>query len=319
MKIQVKKAALMWAVLTVALTVCAYGQAFGNEQDFQVQRSGNGLTITGYSGRDTRVQIPQRISGMPVTAIGEAAFSKRALVSVSIPDSVVSIGDWAFADNQISNVAFGNRVAMIGKAAFMNNALTNIALPSGLTSVGDWAFAGNQLSNVVLGNMITLIGYAAFFDNSLTGITLPNSLVVIGSHAFNSNRLTGIVIPNNVVSVGAGAFANNMLSNVVLGSRVAYLADDVFNNNSIESISIGSGINSISESVFSGSLGHVSRVAIGMNVNLFSSEPAGGAWTAFSDAYRSNGYRAGIYSLFNGQWFFQSSVAENAGDFWGMQ
>ena len=61
-------------------------------------------TITGYVGAGGAVVIPASINGTPVTAIGEAAFSpgyrgNQSIISVTIPDSVTSIGQRAFPES----------------------------------------------------------------------------------------------------------------------------------------------------------------------------------------------------------------------------
>lgn len=69
-----------------------------------------------------KVEIPASHDGLPVTRIGDWAFSKRGgLVSVTIPDSVTSIGDCAF------NICTG---------------LISIVVPSSVMSIGWGAFAG---------------------------------------------------------------------------------------------------------------------------------------------------------------------------------
>ena len=74
------------------------------QAQFNYTNNGDGtVTITGYTGPVTAVTIPNTINGLPVTSIGYDAFYNGAtpgpgiLTSVTIPDSVTSIGDFAFA------------------------------------------------------------------------------------------------------------------------------------------------------------------------------------------------------------------------------
>ena len=56
------------------------------------------ITITGYTGPGGAVSIPDTITGLPVTIIGQQAFYfYTSLTSVTIPNSVTSIGDYAFS------------------------------------------------------------------------------------------------------------------------------------------------------------------------------------------------------------------------------
>ena len=59
---------------------------------------GDTVQITGYRGKDTELIIPANIDGCAVTCIGKKAFlSNKMLKSISMPESVVRIDDWAFA------------------------------------------------------------------------------------------------------------------------------------------------------------------------------------------------------------------------------
>ena len=87
-----KKVWLLACVLCSALALFAQ-----NASDFKTELANGQVTITGYSGSATDVRIPDRINGLPVTAIGARAFERTSLTSVTIPNSVTSIGAYAFA------------------------------------------------------------------------------------------------------------------------------------------------------------------------------------------------------------------------------
>ncbi|MEN9723937.1 MAG: hypothetical protein RJB38_1923 [Pseudomonadota bacterium] len=131
-------------------------------------------TIVGYSQKCARdVVIPNS-----VTTIGNYAFYFNQLTSVVIPDSVTTIGNSAFSDNQLTSVVIPNSVTTIGKHAFSDNQLTNVVIPDSVTTI-DWgAFSGNQLTNVVIPNSVTTIGEEAFARNCLTfdRVSIPQHL-----------------------------------------------------------------------------------------------------------------------------------------------
>ena len=124
------------------------------------------------------VVIPDEIEGLPVTAIGDIAFSRCTnLTSITIPDSVTSIGDDAF--NRCSS-------------------LTSINIPNSVLSIGEWAFSDcSNLSSITINDSVTSIGPWAFDDCiSLTSIAIPDSVTSIGDLAFlNCKSLTSITIP----------------------------------------------------------------------------------------------------------------------------
>ncbi len=78
------------------------------------------ITITGYTGSGGTVTIPAMIAGLPVRLIADSVFSGcSSLTSVTIPDSVITIGDWAFYDcTSLVSVLIGDRVTRIGDGAF---------------------------------------------------------------------------------------------------------------------------------------------------------------------------------------------------------
>jgi len=94
---------------------------YDDEKDFTVEiiKDSNSARITKYAGRNTELKIPPRIDNRPVTEIGERAFDKKGLVSVVIPESVIFIGNLAFANNQIGSVSIGANV-YIANNAFEN-------------------------------------------------------------------------------------------------------------------------------------------------------------------------------------------------------
>jgi len=112
-------AVIVMAMITVS--ACAQQQQYNAESDFIAQpvNNGKGVEITGYTGSSLEVRIPPQIQKLPVTVIGEDAFREKNIVSVTIPNSVTSIGIYAFAGCwSLTSVTIGNGVTSIGESAF---------------------------------------------------------------------------------------------------------------------------------------------------------------------------------------------------------
>ena len=147
-----------------------------------------------------------------VTSIGEYAFTLcGSLTSVTIPDSVTSIGAGAFYNcKSLTSITIPDSVTSIGEYAFQNcSSLTSITIPNSVTSIGERAFQNcSSLTSITIPDGVTSIGDWAFQScSSLTSITIPDGVTSIGEYAFQScSRLTSITIPNSVMSIGNNAF-----------------------------------------------------------------------------------------------------------------
>lgn len=169
-----------WSNLTIQSGNPAVQDA-ANEQlfDFEFILNNTAVTVTRYKGTAADVTIPSHYKGKPVTMIDHAAFHDSAVTSVTIPDSVTSIPDDAFAFcSQLTNISIPNSVTFIGFAAFNScTSLKSITLPSSLSTIQSSAFynCGN-LETIRIPVSVTFIGNYAFAGcpSSMT-VTYPGS------------------------------------------------------------------------------------------------------------------------------------------------
>ena len=104
-----------------------------NENDFEIYSNG---TIFIYTGSDKSVVIPARIGDVPVSAIGDNAFSFKDIESIILPDSIIEIERVAFSGNKLKSITIPNNVIYIGLQAFTGNPLTSITIGNNVELVG---------------------------------------------------------------------------------------------------------------------------------------------------------------------------------------
>jgi hypothetical protein len=171
----------------------------------------NTVTITSYTGPGGAVIIPNTISNLTVTSIETNAFEGSGLVSVTIPGSIITIGDWAFNGCQ---------------------SLTNVTMSYGVTNIGNYAFFDCiSLAGITIPNSVTNLGLESFaICENLNSVTFGNDLSSIGQDEFRDCfSLTNVIIPNNVTSLGDGAFSVcKSLTNATIGSGVTNIEGNPF-------------------------------------------------------------------------------------------
>ena len=152
-----------------------------------------------------RSKINKVVIEYGVTSIGSHVFHLcLRLTSITIPNSVTSIGDYAFKNCNITSITIPNSVTSIGEKVFMDNLrLTSIIVEKDNPKYDSRdncnaiiETSSNKLilgcKNTVIPNSVTSIGDYAFFGSNLTSITIPNSVKSIGDYAFFDSDLTSI-------------------------------------------------------------------------------------------------------------------------------
>ena len=161
------------------------------------------------------------------------SFRNQKQTSYVIPNSVTSIGDYAFYGcSSLVEVVIPNSVTSIGNYVFREcSSLSSIVIPDSVTSIGEGAFHGcNSLSSIVIPNSVTSIGEGAFSDcSSLSNIVIPDSVTNIGEGAFlDCSSLSNIVIPDSVISIGEGAFHGCNLSYYLKQELISRFGEELF-------------------------------------------------------------------------------------------
>ena len=167
-----------------------------------------------------------------VKSIGSGAFDGSALTEVNIPNGVTTIKKNAFIGcSNLTSVTLPDSLLTIEQGAFVGTALTKLVIPNSVTSLGE-GFCQNlaNLESVTIGNSVSAIAVNAFRGcTRLASVTLPASLKTIGEYAFfQCKSIKSLTIPYGVTSIGKSAFHVAGLTRVNIPGTVTEIGEDAF-------------------------------------------------------------------------------------------
>ncbi len=183
----------------------------------------SGLTKAEFASIESLCKISfENYSANPLYYAKHLYINGQEVIDLVIPNSVTSIGDYAF---------------------YRCSGLTSVTIPSSVTIIGSQAFSGcSNLTSVTIPNSVTSIGSGAFSGcSSLTSVTIPNSVTSIGISAFRDcSGLESITIPNSVTNIGVGAFygCSGLTSMYCHAEIIPSTGSDAFRNSSVASATL---------------------------------------------------------------------------------
>ena len=166
-----------------------------------------GTVLKNYTGNEEHIVVPDGI-----TAVGSYAFEgvKDKIKTVTLPDSVVEIKEFAFINSTLEKITFSKNMKKIGWRAFEGNKkLKEVSTLDGIEEIDIDAFYKTPwLAEQKKKNPVVILNDILYDAKDYTGdLEIPNTVRKINDFAFNGNReLTSVKIPNTVVSIGNSAF-----------------------------------------------------------------------------------------------------------------
>lgn len=214
----------------------------------------------------TNVTLPDGL-----TFIGEGVFEYCSHLTMTIPETVTSIGSQAFRNNADLSIAMSgnlldnalfsdcenlritlsNGSTFIKESALINcSGLIEIHIPNSVSSIGAHAFYGcTNLKNIIIPNKVTSIEERTFYEcKGLVSVVIPNSVKSIEYEAFNGcSALKSIVLPEGMTLIKKWTFADcSSLVDVTLPSTMTTLEYGAFENcTSLRSVTIPNSVNTV--------------------------------------------------------------------------
>ena len=262
-------------------------QEFTDEQGvkYTFNNDENTYTVSGHTDACVGdISILKSVNGFNVTSIGKSAFYDcRDLTSVTIPNCVTSIGEWAFGWTGLNSVSIPNSVTSIGYMAFQGcdnlisvsveartpltisaNTFSNKENATLYVSIGSKEDYENATEWKEFGDIVYSDAYEVTIDGLkyLYSSSFENAIVIPSDYS----QLTSVYIPSSikidnryyiVTEVASRAFNGcSGLTSVSIPWTVTMIGDNAFSGcTSLTSVTIPIGVNKIGEYVFSGCIG----------------------------------------------------------------
>lgn len=209
--------------------------------------------------------------------VADNAFIYSGMASITIPNSVTSIGNRAFSSCskltsvivEEGNPKYDSRDNCNAIIETATNTLTvgckNTVIPNGVTNIGGSAFHGcNEMSSITIPNGVANINDYAFEScSALTSLTIPESLAHIGFGAFRScSSLTSITVKdgngifdsrddcNAIIETATNSLVLGCKNTIIPNSVTSIAGDGFFGCSDLTSISIPNSVTTIGSQTF---------------------------------------------------------------------
>ena len=219
------------------------------------------------------VDISAAIAGDKI--VDKAFYQDGGLIRVTIPDSVNTIGDFAFARSGLTSVEIPRGVTTIGDGAFYHcDNLAMVKIPNTVSEIGPDAFSNTKWLNnwyhgadvsefLVVGDGVLLA-----YKGNKAMVTVPSNVRTIAPGVFKDHdEIVRVTLPESVLHIGEEAFAGcHSLSNISGGKNLTTIRDKAFYGCPIGTVRIPATLESIGIMAFGGTDVTDSVVFLGDNL-----------------------------------------------------
>ena len=148
------------------------------------------VMLTRYFGSQSQVEIPDTFQNYTVTTIGHSVFDNDGITSITVPDTVTDIKDYAFASNKnLTSVKLPSKLEFLGTNAFFYcTKLETVELPASLKKIDSFAFSASGVKTMTIPESQTLTELPEYMFHqcpNLKEVTIPATITTIPETAFS--------------------------------------------------------------------------------------------------------------------------------------
>lgn len=230
--------------------------------------------VSGGNGNvEDSVDISAAIEGDKI--VDKAFYQDQALIQVTIPGDVNTIGDFAFARSGLTSIQIPKGVTTIGNGAFYHcDNLSSVTIPVTVSEIGPDAFTNTKWLDTwyngadVSEFLVVGDGVLLAYKGQKAMVTIPSNVRTIAPGVFKDHdEIVQITLPESVQHIGEEAFADcDNLSNISGGKNLSTIKDKAFYGCPIQTVRIPATIESIGILAFGGTDVTDSVVFLGDNL-----------------------------------------------------
>ena len=236
------------------------GYALHNTKWFANQEGEDGVVYAGsvaYSSKTlsqgTWITLKEGTKSISGRAFSESNTSIHRLAGITIPNTVTSIGEYAFTGCRISEIELPTSLESIEACAFEKTSLSKVEIPNSVKFIGRDAFAGTSWFSKQPDGVVYAGNFALGYKGQMSDrLSLREGTIAIVDEAFSEWNMTSIDFPHSLIYIGEYAFKDcKYLSEVIIPDAVTTIATDAFYNcYGIKNLSLGQSVTAIGGGAF---------------------------------------------------------------------